>query len=327
MLKGIKKFIKSKLRPKKSPFARWLYRWLYMKYDDIKCFRHRHMTYTQIEAEIGRRYQSVFGRPLDWDNPKTYTEKLNVAKIYMPTPLKTKLADKVAAREWIAENIGSEYLVPLLGVYGSFDEIDFDALPEQFVIKCNHDCGSVTLVKDKGKIDRDALRKKYARCMRRNWAWMNLEMHYREITPKIMVEQFIGDSINEYKFYCFNGKPCYCFTTFGQRHVNLTINFYDMNWQVAAFTRPDHKAHINLVERPAKYNEMKAIASKLCEGFEHVRVDLYVAGGNIYNGEMTFTTAGGFGRLSPDEWDYRLGDLWPFDTSIRRKVLAEHSRP
>ena len=285
------------------------------------------MTYSEIEAAISKQYMETFGRPLNWDNPQTYNEKMQVSKLYMPTPEKTRLTDKYAVREWTAEKIGSEYLIPLLGVYDSFDKIDFDALPDQFVIKCNHDSGSYTIVRDKSKIDRKALKLKYDRHMMMNYAFMTWDMHYKNIKPKIIIEQYLGDAINEYKFYCFGGKPYYCFTTFGSRGINLTISFYDMDWQLQPFTRPDHKAHTEVAPRPAKYDELKPIVSKLCEGFGHVRVDMYVVGGRIYAGEMTFTTCSGWGKLSPDEWDYKLGALWPFDSSVRSQVLAHSSRP
>lgn len=285
------------------------------------------MTYAEIEAEVSRKYERVFGRPLNWDNPQTCNEKINVSKVYMPTPLKTRLADKLAVREWITEKIGGDYLIPLLGVYDSFDDIDFASLPDRFVIKCSHDSGSTTLVRDKGNIDVKYLKKLYVFHLLKNWAWQGFEMHYKDIKPRIIIEPYLGDTINEYKFYCFDGKPQYCFVTFGRRYIDLSISFYDMNWVLQEFTRPDHTEHIGTASRPPKYDEMKEIAAELCKGFDHVRVDLYGVNGNIYNGEMTFATACGAGKFSPDEWDYKLGELWPFDNTIRKKVLASHTRP
>ena len=285
------------------------------------------MSYAEIEAHIGRRYEAMFGRKLNWDNPQTYNEKIHVSKLYMPSPLKTRLADKYLVREWIREKIGGEYLIPLLGVYDSFDEIDFDSLPDRFVIKCNHDSGSYTFCRDKSKLNKKLLKQRYDTFMRRNYAWMNFEMHYRDIKPKIIIEKYIDTDINEYKFYCFDGKPHYCFVTFGKRDVDLSISFYDMDWKLQPFTRPDHKTHSQSAPRPAFYDKMRDIATVLCEGFGHVRVDLYLADEEIYNGEMTFATANGFGKISPDEYDYRLGGLWPFDNTIRRKILAQSSHP
>ncbi len=326
MLGRAAEFIRKNLNIKNNPVSRAWHE-ARERRNQKEYERRTQMTYAEIEAEISKRYEAIFGRKLDWDNPKTYNEKIHVSKLYMPTPEKTRLADKYLVREWIREKIGGQYLIPLLGVYDSFDEIDFDALPDKFVIKCNHDCGSVTLVKDKNALDLEALKHKYDRAMSRNFAYMGFEMHYRDIRPKILIEQYIGDTINEYKFYCFNGKPCFCFATFGRRNVDLSISFYDMNWNLLPFTRPDHTAYTGEAPCPQKYDDMKNIALRLCSGFEHVRVDLYIAYGNIYNGEITFTTANGFGKFMPDEWDYKFGELWPFDNTVRRKVLAQRTKP
>ena len=327
MLNEVKKYIEHRFINDEHPLLMGLWYGKPMRKMLRQQRTHSRMTYAEIEADISKHYRKVFGRPINWDNPQTYNEKLHVSKLYMPSPLKARLTDKYTVREWITEKIGSEYLIPLLGVYDSFDDIDFGALPERFVMKCSHDSGSVTLVKDKSELDMDSLRKKYAFYMTQNFAWMEFEMHYRDIKPRIIVEPYLDGVINEYKFYCFDGKPYYCFTTFGSRYIDLTISFYDMDWQLQPFTRPDHTAHTGSAPRPDQYDEMKAIASRLCEGFDHVRVDLYTAGERIYNGEMTFTTACGYGRFSPDEWDYRLGALWPFDNNIRRQVLAHSSHP
>ena len=321
MLGSIKKFIKKQLINERHPF----FLRLWEKRIDRMYDRHSRMSYAEIEAEISRQYRKMFGRELNWENPQTYNEKIHVSKLYMPTPLKTRLADKVAVREWITEKIGSEYLIPLLGVYDSFDEIDFDALPSQFVIKCNHDSGSVTLVKDKSRIDRAHLKRKYEVLMKRNFAWMGWEMHYRDIKPKIMVEQYMGDAINDYKFQCFGGKPYYCQIDM-DRFTNHTRNFYNMNWERQPFSLL-YPNNTQDAQCPEKFDEMKRVAEILCEGFPHVRVDLYFIGGKIYFGEMTFSHANGFQVIIPDEWDNKLGSLWPFDSSVRQQVLSHSSRP
>ena len=320
---SLKSFIKS-FATDEHPFLQGLWR-------TAKKMQYRHhsrMTYAQIEAAISRQYQEIFGRPLNWENPQTFNEKIHVSKVYMPTPEKTRLADKVAVREWIAEKIGSEYSIPLLGVYDSFDEIDFDALPEQFVIKCNHDCGSVTLVKDKSKVDRKALKRKYDYRLMMNWAWQGWEMQYRNIPPKIVIEQFIDNAaVNDYRFYCFGGKPYFCAVDFyNANHDRNARNIYSMNWELQPFILwyPNYTGKVLC---PDNFDTMKAIAQKLAEGIQQVRVDLYSAGSKVYFGEMTFTHAGGFQTFTPDEWDYKLGELWPFDASVRSQVLAYSSRP
>ena len=289
--------------------------------------RHQTMSYSEIESEVGNTYERIFNRKLNWDNPQTYNEKINVSKVYMATPEKTRLADKYLVREWIREKIGDKYLIPLLGVYDSFDEINFDSLPDKFVIKCNHDSGSVTFCRDKSKINIPALKIKYDYLLKRNYAWGSFEMHYRDIKPKILIEQYIDVPINEFKFHCFGGKPHFCCVTFGQRNVDFSVNYYDMEYKLMPFIRPNRKKFSGVSHRPAQYDELKNIASELCKDFDQVRVDLYLAQGTIYSGEMTFTDSTGSSKFVPDEWDYKFGALWPFDNEVRKKILAAHSSP
>ena len=320
---AVKKFVRQKIATKDNPvFLR-----LWQAAKELQYKHHSRMTYAQIEAAINRNYMDVFGRPLNWENPQTYNEKIHVSKVYMPTPEKTRLADKVAVREWIAEKIGSEYLIPLLGVYDSFDEIDFDALPDSFVIKCNHDSGSVTLVKDKSRINRTLLKRKYDIWLKRNYAYPVHQMHYRDIPPKIIIEQYMGDAINDYKFTCLDGKAIFCWTDY-DRFGDHRRNIYNMDWELQPFMK-DGKLRNTDYECPCpeEFSEMKRIVNTLCEGFDQVRVDLYLIDGHVYFGEMTFTGAGGFSPFVPDEWDYKLGALWPFDSSVRSQVLAHSSRP
>ncbi|MBR0256584.1 MAG: hypothetical protein IJQ58_02495, partial [Synergistaceae bacterium] len=270
----------------------------------------------------------MFGRKLNWEHPHTYNENIHVSTVYMPSPLKTKLADKVAVREWVAEKIGGEYLVPLIGVYDSFDDIDFDALPDSFVIKCSHDSGSYTLVRDKRKLNMALMRRKYDLHMSHNFAWMGFELHYRDIPHKIVVEQYVDNAaVNDYRFYCFDGRPCFCAVDFyGLAHQRNARNIYGMEWNLQPFML-EYPNYMGEAPCPENFGDMKEIACNLAEGFGHVRVDLYSAGEKVYFGEMTFAHAGGFQKLIPDEWDYKLGELWPFDNTARARVLAEHSRP
>ncbi len=326
MLKGVKKFIKQRFINDSHPFLMSLY----LDRLERKIRREQEvysrMTYAEIEEYLGRKYREVFGRPLDWEDPKTYNEKLIVWEVYMPTPLKTRLTDKVAVREWVTEKIGSEYLIPLLGVYETAEEIDFDALPEQFVIKCNHDSGSVTLVKDKSKVNRELMRRKYNILVRRNYAYPAHQMHYRDIERKIIVEQYMGAAVSDYKFQCFNGEPYSCrvdYDRFGDHRRNV----YNMDWEIMPFMKGFYKHPEQDCPRPPEYDEMKRIVRELGRDIEQVRIDLYLVDGKIYFGEMTFTNAGGFENFVPDEWDYKFGELWPFDKSIRSQVLAHSSRP
>ena len=289
---------------------------------------HEEMSYSEIEATINRRYEKIFGRKLNWDNPQTYNEKINVSKVYMPTPEKTRLADKVAVREWVAERLGSDYLIPLLGVYDSFDDIDFDVLPDKFVIKCSHDSASFSLIHDKSMLNKRFMKHKYDFFLRRNYAYVDFEMHYKDIYPKILIEAYIDSAaLNDYRFYCFDGKPYYCAVDYYSRqHSRNARNIYNMNWELQPFilSYPNYSGQ---VYRPDNFEGLVNVASKLAYGLDQVRIDLYSAGEKIYFGEMTFAHASGFQKLIPDEWDYKLGSLWPFDNTVRRKILADRTKP
>ena len=278
-------------------------------------------SFPQIEREVSRAYSSNFSRSLNWDNPQAYTEKMCVSKVYAASEIKTRLTDKILVRDWVRERIGEQHLIPLLGVYDSFDEIDFDALPDQFVIKCNHDCGSVTVVKDKNSLDLSKLRKLYRFYLRRNFAWVSYELHYKDIKPRILIERYMSyveTAGTDYKFFCFDGKPYFCRILIDHR-----MSFYDMDWKLQPFTWKAYGFYDKEVPCPDRFGEMKELAAELSCGFDQVRVDLYLAGDNIYFGEMTFTTMAGMNVCNPDEWDFRLGSFWNFDTSIRARKLAE----
>lgn len=284
---------------------------IYNKYLLYVYKKREKLSFEDIENIISERYYKEFNRKLSWDNPKTYTEKTNVSKVYGFKDEKRKqLTDKYLVRDWVENKIGKEYLIPLYGAYNSFDEIDFNKLPDKFVIKCNHDSGSVTLCNDKSKLDLKKLKYKYDKFyLKRNFAYIGYEMHYKDIEPKILIEKYMGDKIRDYKFLCFDGKPYYCWVDF-DRFGNHKRNFYDMNWKLQPFNQYSYGNFDKDVKKPKQFEEMKKIAEKLSSGFDHVRVDLYLIEDKIYFGEMTFTNGNGFEKITPDDWDYKLGKLW-----------------
>ena len=330
--KYIVRFIKFVIFNEKHPLL------ILLRYDlmDIRIFKleesHKKMTWDEIEAYTDKFYRKRFGRSIDWENPRSYTEKLNVWKIYNPpSPEIGRLVDKIAVRKWITEKIGSEYLVPYLGVYDKFDDIDFDALPDQFVIKCSHGSGNYTVVKDKSKINKLTLRRKYDIYLRQNPAWVFWEMQgYGYVQRKMIVEQYLGSSLTDYKFICFNGEPAYLWVDHDLSSGNLRRCIYNMDWELMPFMEGNFSNLRNAdygFKRPEQFGELKRIAKILCKDFDHVRVDLYIVDEKIYFGEMTFTSSAGFGIFVPDEWDYKIGELWKFDNSIRAKARARSSKP
>ncbi len=240
------------------------------------------------------------------------------SKFYDTTPIKTTLSDKYLVREWVAEKIGAEYLIPLLGVWDRFSEIDFDALPDRFVLKTNHGSGSVIIVKDKSRFDKaDA-----GRCFD---DWINIdygyatgyELQYSGIKRKIIAEKYVETELGElqdYKFLCFDGKPYFCWVDLG-RFGKHTRNVYDLDWKLQLWNQYTYGNSAAPIPKPKNSEKMIEIATVLCQGFSHVRVDLYNIEGKIYFGEMTFTNGCGFDRIIPDKYDFMLGELWKIRTT------------
>lgn len=270
---------------------------------------------TEYPKMLAARYEAAIGHKLNWDNLQTYTEKMQWAKLYDKNPLKATLTDKYLVREWVEKTIGGEYLIPLLGVWDNFEDIDFSELPDRFVLKTNHGSGTNLIVKDKSKLNLKRAKRMFDDWMNIDYAYnSNFEMHYTDIKPKIIAEKYMETSTGElpdYKFLCFGGKPYYCWVDCG-RFTNHTRNVYDLDWKLQSWSQC-HPINEVIIEKPAKFETMVMLAQKLSEGLSHVRVDFYNIDGNIYVGEMTFTNASGLERIYPDEWDKRLGELWQLE--------------
>ena len=262
---------------------------------------------------IEKEYLKVFGNILDWNNLRTYTEKMQWEKIYDKNPIKTTLTDKYAVREWVEGKIGKEYLIPLIGVWDSFDNIDFDLLPKQFVLKTNHGTGTNLIVKDKYKINMRRAKRMFDDWMKTDYAFTNsLQLHYRDIKRKIIAEKYLETNLGElqdYKFLCFDGKPCFCWVDLG-RYSKHTRTVFDMNWKLQPWTQASYGIANYDIPMPKNFDMMIDIANILSKGFSHVRVDLYNIDGKIYFGEMTFTNGSGLDPIIPKEYDKVLGDYW-----------------
>lgn len=262
---------------------------------------------------IEKEYLKVFGNILDWNNLRTYTEKMQWEKIYDKNPIKTTLTDKYAVREWVEGKIGKDYLIPLIGVWDSFDNIDFDLLPKQFVLKTNHGTGTNLIVKDKYKINMQRAKRMFDDWMKTDYAFTNsLQLHYRDIKRKIIAEKYLETNLGElqdYKFLCFDGKPCFCWVDLG-RYSKHTRTVFDMNWKLQPWTQASYGIANYDIPMPKNFDMMIDIANILSRGFSHVRVDLYNIDGKIYFGEMTFTNGSGLDPIIPKEYDKVLGDYW-----------------
>lgn len=259
-------------------------------------------------------FKDRLGYPLNLDNPQTFNEKLQWLKIHDRDPLYTQLVDKYEVREYIAEKIGEEHLIPLVGgPWEHFDDIDFDALPNQFVLKCTHDSGGLIICKDKSKLDKKGAKQKIEKCLKHNYYWCGREWPYKNVKPRIIAEEYMtemsGKALDDYKFMVFNGRyKCMfvCSNRFSKDGLNVT--FFDTQWNRMPFERKYH-ADPDEIEKPYCYDEMVQIAESLSENKNFVRVDLYEIDHRVYFSELTFFPGDGTERFYPEEWDRKLGNL------------------
>ena len=266
------------------------------------------------KRELQIWYQRVMGEYLNLDNPRTFNEKIQWLKLYNSTPIKTRLADKYLVRDWVKEKIGEQYLIPLLGVYDKFEDIDFDKLPNQFVIKCNHGSGWNIIVKDKSKLNLSEVKEKLDKWMSTNFAFkVGCELHYKNMQPKIIIEKYMEDDsgdLRDYKFLCFDGIVKYIWVD-GERYSEHKRNLYDLKWNLLKKKIGEGRIYQNIKNCPKPYNLDKMIefATLLSKDFSFVRVDFFEANKKLYFGEMTFTSASGTHITEPKSFIFELGDL------------------
>ena len=272
---------------------------------------YRKLDLSKYESELKEWYKKKTGKDLDLDNPKTFNEKIQWLKLYDSTPLKTKLADKYLVREYVKEKIGEEYLVPLLGVWDKFDDIDFNKLPNKFVLKCNHGSGWNMVVTDKSKFNKSEAKKKIDKWMSTNFAFCNgLELHYKNIEPKIIAEEYLENEnkdLYDYKVMCFGGIPQFIGVD-RNRFNGHTRDIFDLDWNKIPIEISYKKSSLDL-NKPKNLDEIIELSKKLSEEFCLVRVDFYILNdGSIKFGELTFTPESGASKFSYEKYDKMLGD-------------------
>ena len=268
---------------------------------------------------IRYRYRRRFGREPDLQNPKLFTEKLQWMKLHYRNPICTRMVDKYEAKQYVAERIGEEYIIPTYGVWDRFEDIDFDALPDQFVLKCTHDSGGLVICRNKAEFNKDAAEKKIKKCLKRNYYWHGREWVYKDIKPRIIAEKYMEDvasrELVDYKFYCFDGKPEFLYISTGlENHATASISFYDLNFNEMPFHRSDFKQFKTPPAKPTEFDQMIVLAAKLSEGFPFLRVDLYQITGQIYFSELTFVPSSGTMPLEPASADLEIGELLNLDS-------------
>ena len=260
-------------------------------------------------------YKIKTGKKLNLKNPTTFNEKLQWIKLYDRRPEYTRMVDKYEVRGVIADAIGEEYLFPLLGVWDNFDDIDFEKLPDRFVLKCTHDSGSIKIIKDKKSIDYQELRKFFTGRLKINPYIHSREYPYKNVKPRIIAEQYMEDAdtaeLRDYKFYCFDGyvKALLVATNRQSETEELSFDYFDGDYQHLDLTNHWHPHAKTPPQKPDRFDEMKQIAQTLSKGIPHVRIDLYEVNGKVYFGEFTFFDAGGFLLIHPDSWGKEWGDL------------------
>lgn len=255
------------------------------------------------------RFKKIMGYPLDLNNPKTFNEKLQWLKLYNRNPEHTTMVDKFAVKKYIADKIGPEYIIPTLGVWDSFDDIDFDALPDQFVLKCTHDSGGLVICRDKAKLNYKEAKEKIEKSLANNYFYSGREWPYKNVPHRIIAEQYMADNLRDYKLFCFNGVPrmtLVCSERFTKD--GLKEDFYDESWNHLDIQRPAHGNAILHIARPNQYELMKELAMKLSEHIPFARIDFYEINEKVYFGEITFYPASGFEGFKPEEWDLKLGE-------------------
>lgn len=268
---------------------------------------------------LSLRFRCQMGYWIDWKNPKTFSEKIQWLKIYNRKPEYTTMVDKYAVKQYVADRIGEKYIIPTLGVWDRFEDIDFSTLPQQFVLKTTHGGGGggVVICQDKSTFDKAKAKNIIEKSMNGDIYKSLREWPYKNVPKRIIAEKFMAPEKNpapadlpDYKFFCFNGEPTYC-QVIRDRHSKETIDFYDMDWRHQEFVglNPVARNGLTPVARPVHLEKMADICRKLAKGIPFVRVDLYIIDDGEYFGELTFYPASGIGVFTPEEWDGKLGDL------------------
>lgn len=256
------------------------------------------------------KYRMHFGYWMNWKSPKTFNEKLQWLKIFDRQSRYIPLVDKYEVKKDVSHIIGEDYIIPTYGVWDTFDDIDFSELPNQFVLKCTHDSGSIIICKDIDNFDKQKAKTILSDALKREYYWDGREWIYKETQPRIIAEEFIQDSngeLNDFKFFCFNG-IAKLFKIDFDRYTDHHANYYDRNLSLLPFGEADYPpVPSKKLEIPKNIGEMFSLAEKLAKDIPFVRVDFYNVDGKIYFGEMTFYPAGGMGKFTTAEADELLG--------------------
>lgn len=263
-----------------------------------------------------------FKEKLNINNPKTFNEKIQCLKIFDRKNDYTNYVDKYEVKELVKKKLkdGENYIIPTIGVWDNPDDIDFDNLPDKFVLKCTHDSGSTIICKDKKTFDITSAKRKLKKCLKKDYYPIFREYAYKNVKPRIICEQYMEDKqtneIRDYKFMCCNGKVKFLFVVCDRFTKEMHMNFYDVNWNFIPCQRM-YKNSTNLIKKPNTYDEMLKLAEKLSKNIPFVRIDFYEINGKIYFGEYTFYPGTGLEKFTPKKYDKILGDLIDIESVIK----------
>lgn len=255
-------------------------------------------------------FRRWMGYKFNYNHPQTFNEKLNWLKLYDHNPLYTQLADKYLVKQYVSKVIGDAYVVPMYGVWDSFEKIEWDKLPNQFVLKATHDSSGATICKDKKSFDLEKAKAKFNKSLRNNYYWPEREWIYKNIKPRIIADKYLDDhtgkTLLDYKFWCFNGVPTYMYCTVKDKEI--FENFYDMNFNPVNINHGFSRRSPEF-SKPKNFDKMKEFATILSKDMPFVRIDFFEVEDHLYFGEFTFYDWGGARPFNTIEQDYELGSL------------------
>ena len=283
-------------------------------YDRVKIYSYFLYKFSWLYSDrtfLKKLYKYRMGKELNLDSPRSYSEKIQWLKLYNRRPEYTQMVDKYEVKKYVADKIGEEYIIPTIGVWNKVDDIDFEKLPNQFVLKCTHDSGGIVICKDKNKLNIEDTKKLLRKTLKKNYYLQNREFPYKNVVPRIIAEQYMVDEsgyeLKDYKVFCFGGVAKYCQVVEGRGSI-MTADFYDRNWEHMPFHQPQkYPFASHLHNKPSCLSLLWNFAETLSNDIPFVRADFYIINNHIYFGELTFFPASGTGGIYPKDWDYTFG--------------------
>lgn len=269
----------------------------------------------QDEQYLKRMFKARMGYELNLDDPKTFSEKLQWLKLHDHKSIYSTMVDKCEAKKYVADIIGEQYIIPTLGVWDRFEDIDFDSLPNQFVLKCTHDSGGIVICRDKSQLNREKARKKINRSLNANYYLVYREWPYKNIRGRVLAEKYMedesGEELRDYKVLCFNGEPKLIELHQGRYTDHQTQDFYNIKWEKQSISQTglsNYQITNEVYPKPSTLDLMVDLSRKLAEGIPHIRVDWYSIGDRLYWGELTFYDGSGLDPFDRYEDDLMLGE-------------------